>query len=83
MSRKRTKIDFDDESSSHHTEVTFLLDLILFPNKRESIGMANDDKLLVIDDSMLSCDTKTNNNLCMLIAIYNSLRSIEKRIAFL
>jgi hypothetical protein len=82
MPRKRTRIDIDDESSTHHTEATFPLELELFPNKRRSIGMMNDDESLVIDDSILSCATKTNNNFCTLVAIYNSLRTIEERIAF-
>jgi hypothetical protein len=44
--------------------------------------MVNDDKSLLNDDSILSCDIKTNDNLCMLVAVYNSLRTIEERIAF-
>jgi hypothetical protein len=45
--------------------------------------MANDDESLVIVDSILNCDIKTNDNLCMLAEIYNSLRTIVKRIASL
>jgi hypothetical protein len=79
MLRKGTRNDIDDKSSTHHTEATFPQKSELFPNKRGSIGMVSDDKSLVIDDSILSYDTKTNDNL---IAINNSLITIEEGIAF-
>jgi hypothetical protein len=66
MSRKATRIDINDEASTHHrVEATFPVELELFPNKRGSICMVDDDKSLVIDNSILSCDTKTNDNLCI------------------
>lgn len=82
MLGKRSRIDDNESKSDQQADLSFPLSLGIFPNKRGSDYLKTDRDKFPINDSIQCYNLKATENLCLIVSLYNSLRTFEERLAF-